>query len=470
MDIELRRYVMVTVLLVACAGLSLAQKASRNGDKAPEKGDVFVDVFPEEAYIWVDGKPASHRSSMLKLDMGEHIIDVYNYGYFPKTRKVRVTGAYQEVAAHLEPVPGTVKGPWGKIQIEGVPGDSLVLMNGTSRDFFVGHADEMNNDFWTKQALVAPVGTHQLTIINRKTNQPIWSGQLEVRENKRLILYVRGDRKADVVYKNWSNGKKINELRRFEAGTASAIVAVAPVTGKLAVDRQEVKCNEPVKLSWNSTDAAVAAVTANDKKLADGANGDLELRPRETTKYTLHAAGPGGTVVREADVAVDPKVDASLTSSTQELRYVKVGDKVQEQSSADLQWSAANADSVTLDPGGPLNGSSGTRTVQVSPPRQAHPGPLDETETYRLVATNVCGGSETKTVSFHVTGSIQPEEVAQVQPEPEPELPATASPLPFLAAVGFASLGLGLFLKSMKRKRQSGFESLAGQVTNTLQK
>ena len=60
----------------------------------------------------------------------------------------------------------------------------------------------------------------------------------------------------------------MNALRRFEAGTASAKIAVAPVKAKLVVDRQDIKCDEPVKVSWQSTDAANTTVKANDQPLA----------------------------------------------------------------------------------------------------------------------------------------------------------------------------------------------------------
>jgi len=453
MKIELRRCLLIAVLLAGSAGLLRAQSNSKSGDDKPKPiGEVFVNVSPEEAYIWADGKPANHRNSFVRLPPGEHTITVYNYGYVPQTQTVTVGGGdYQEITAHLKPVPGTVKGPFGRIQIEGVPGNALVFMNGTTPEFFVGHADEMNNNFMAKQQLIVPAGTHQLYIVRRKTNSPIWSGQVEAKENKRLIIYVKGESKANMVYKDWSDGKKMKDLKRFDAGTASATIAVAPVTAKLAVDRQDIKCNEPVKLSWTSTDATLAAVTADNEKVADKPNGDLSVQPKKTTKYELHAAGPGGTVIKEATVAVDPTVQASLTSSTPDVTYVKVGDNVQQQGSADLQWSATNADNVKIDPIGTVSGTSGTQTVQATP-TQNNPGPLDETKEYKLTATNVCGGSDTKTVALHLTGSIEPEQVAQAEPEPtpepepEPKLPATASPLPLIGLAGFLSLAAGLRL------------------------
>jgi LPXTG-motif cell wall-anchored protein len=431
------------------------EKSTTASDSNPN-GKIYVSVLPEEAYIWVDGKPASHRSSLLTLPAGQHTITVYNYGFAPKTQTVAIKGGErQELTAHLDPVPGTISGPWGRIQIEGVPGNSLVFMNGTTPEFFVGHADEMNNNFMNKQQLIVPVGTHQLTVVRRKTNEPIWSGKIDVKEDKRVILYVKGQDKAHVVYKDWSKGKKIKDLKRFEAGTATATIAVAPVTAALSVDHPAIKCNEPVKLSWSSKEGTVTTVSANNEKLAQSATGDLTVQPKQTTQYEFRAAGPGGTVVKQANVTVDPTVTASLTSSTESAKFVKVGDKVQEQGTADLQWTVANADTVQIDPVGPVTGNSGTKSVQVTPTK-TDPGPVDETQTYKLTATNVCGGSETKTVAVHVTGSIEPEQVAEApppEPEPSPEqkLPATASPMPLLAAFGLVSLGSGLLLKFRRK-------------------
>lgn len=319
MNIDLRRLFTIAAFLIASFNFSFAQ------ENADEKGQVFVNVMPEEAYIWVDGKPANHRSSYLSLAPGDHTITVYNYGYEPKTQSFSVTsGGYLEITANLKAVPGKVQGPWGRIQIEGVPGNSLVFMNGTTPEFFVGHADEMNNNFIAKQQLIVPVGTHQLYIVRRKTNEPIWSGKVDVKENKRLVLYGKSANKGDIVYKDWSKGKKLKDLKRFEAGTASATIAVAPVTATLAADHQDVKCNEPVKLTWSSKEATVTTVSNNNEKLAESPSGDLTVQPKQTTKYEFRAAGPGGVVVHDANVSVDTTVQASLASSTQDVRYVKV--------------------------------------------------------------------------------------------------------------------------------------------------
>jgi len=447
MNLWSNRFLMIALLAVAGANLSLA-KDKKADNSTQEPGEVYVHVMPEEAYVWVDDKPVSHRNSFLHLSPGDHKIAVYNYGYEPQVHNVSVvSGQYQEVNAQLKRVDAKVSGPWGRIQIERAPAKALVFLNGTAPEFFVGHVDEMNNEIFSTQQLIVPVGTHEVHVLANKTLQQIWAGSVEVKENQRLIIYTQRKPDKQLVYKKWPEGAKLNALARFEAGTASATIAVAPVKGNIAVDRQDIKCNEPVKVHWESTDAAQTTVKANDQPVADALSGEINAQPKQTTKYEFRAAGPGGIVTSDATVNVDTAVKTSITPAAPEIRYVKVGDKVEEQGSTDLKWTATNASSVTIDPGGTVSGTNGTQTVQASP-RQSNPGPVDETVTYKITATNECGGSDTSTASVHVTGSIGPEQVAAA--EPPPELPQTASPLPLLALLGFAFAGAGAMLR---RKR-----------------
>jgi hypothetical protein len=448
MKCELRNVLTAMILLVVGATLCVGQEAEgkKQAAEAPkQRGKVYVSVLPEESYIFVDGQPLRHRSGTLTLSEGEHTIGIYNYGYEPRIEKVKIAaGKNPKITAHLKAVGKPVSGPWGRIQIEGVPGNALVFLNGTTPEFFVGHADEMNNDFMNVQQLIMPVGKHQLNIVRRKTNKPIFSGPVEVKENKRLIVYVKGEGKEPkLVYKDWSHGATTKDLKRFEAGTATATIVVAPVTGKLVADRTDVKCNEPVKLSWVSDGAGRTTVTAGDQTVGDALTGDTTVQPKQSTKYELRAAGPGGIVTQDATVNVDPTVRVSLVPSATEVRYVKVGDQVQEAGTTDLKWTAENANSVTIDPIGAVQGNSGSHEVKAEP-KQSSIGPVDETQTYKITATNECGGSDTKTVAVHVTGSIEGAQVAQA--EPPPALPKTASPLPLLSLVGLAALGAGSWL------------------------
>lgn len=452
MNIDLRRFIALAMFLIASAGFSVAQTEpaqTEPGKGAPgAKGEVRVKVFPEEAYIFVDGKPAAHRNHTLKLAPGDYTITVANYGFAPHTEKVTVApGERKEIDARLVPSGEPVSGPWGRIQIEGSPGGAAVFLNGTTPDFFVGHADEMNNNYWNVQQLIVPPGKHQLFVIPAGAEQPRWSGPVDVRENERLIVYIKGHDKAKMVYKEWSQGRKIKSLKRFEAGTATATIAVAPVTAKLSSDTPMIHCNQSGKLAWTSENVGATTLTAKDQTLADSKSGNLSVDPKQTTKYELRAAGPGGVVTQHATIAVDPTVQTSLAASTPDLRFVKVGDQVQEQGSTNLNWTADHADSVKIEPIGPVSGTSGSQTISPTP-TQNTTGPVDEMLTYRITASNQCGGSDTSTASVHLTGSITepppPAPVAEVKP---PELPHTASPLPLLALIGVLLTTGGLLLR-----------------------
>jgi len=433
---SIRRFLAIAAFLVIAAGLCKAQE-----------GSVRVNVTPEEAYIFVDGQSLIHRSNTLALTQGEHTIAVYNYGYVPQRFNVYIEkGANPAINARLQPVEGMVSGPWGRIQIEGVHGDSLVFLNGTTPEFFVAHADEANNDILNKQQIIAPVGSHDLYIMNHKTHEMIWSGPIIVKENQRLILYTDRGAKGEIVYKDWPEGPGIASLKRFEAGTATATIAVAPIKGKFTADRELVKCGEPVKLTWTSNEAVKTTVMAGDKVLGETMNGELILHPKETTTYQFHTVGPGGALNSSTTVKVDNAVKTSLTPSTTELRYVKVGNNVTEQELAKLNWTALNADAVEIEPIGLVTGNGGTETVMAFP-KQTMLGPVDETLMYKLTASNACGGSDSSIASIHLTGSIEPEQVAEVKP---PELPQNASPLPLLALLGAASLGVGAWARRGK--------------------
>lgn len=437
MRVDLRRFLVIATFLVAAASLAIAQDAV-----------VRVNVTPEEAYIFVDGQPIIHRSNTLNILPGEHTIGVYNYGYTPQVQKLFFEkGANQVLNARLKPIPEMVSGPWGRIQIEGVHGDALVMLNGTTPEYFVGHADETNHDIGAKQMLVAPVGTLNLYILDSKTFKPVWSGPIEVKENQRLILYVNRGSNGQIVYKDWKDGAKIASLKRFEAGTATATIAVAPLVTKFTADRNEIKCGEPVHLAWTTKDGVKTTVLADNQVLSDSLNGDLAVQPTKTTTYQFRSVGPGGTVSNDQTIKVTNEVTTSLVPSANEIRFVKVGDKIMEQGTAKLNWTASNADAVHLEPVGLLTGNSGEETITATPATQAV-GPVDEVRTYKLTATNACGGTHTSVATVHVVGSIEGEQVAEEKP---PELPQTGSPLPLIALLGALSLGSGLILRWFAR-------------------
>jgi peptidoglycan-associated lipoprotein len=136
------------------------------------------------------------------------------------------------------------------------------------------------------------------------------------------------------------------------------------------------------------------------------ASGERQVSPKKTTAYELTASGPGGVVKTSATVDVNPTVVAQLEASTTDAHYRRIGDKVLTQEKGTLNWTTSNVNSVSLDPFGPVD-PSGSRAVELTP-TQTTDGPVDQTLSYSLSANNVCGGSETKTVAIHLTGSIEP--------------------------------------------------------------
>jgi len=99
-------------------------------------------------------------------------------------------------------------------------------------------------------------------------------------------------------------------------------------------------------------------------------------------------------------------VQSSLSATPMEISYRRIGDKTLEQGSTTLSWSSSNSDSVSLDPGGAVD-PSGTKSITLSPTQTGN-GPVDEEFKYTLKSTNVCGGSDIKTVAVHLKGSIEP--------------------------------------------------------------
>ena len=447
MKTDLRRLLAVVAFLILGVGVCFADADADKDQGQARPGEVYVKVHPGHAYIWVDGKPVNWGDQRLRLEPGSHTITVYNYGYNLMTQQVTVeSGKRQTLDAHLTSTGTPVSGPWGRIQIEGVNDDDLVFLNGTTPGFFVGHAGEMNNNIFIIQRLIVPAGKQELFVISHKTNQPIWSGPIEVQENKRLIVYIggpAGSKNARMVYKDWDEGKKLSARDRFNTLGAAVTVAVAPVSAHLALTPASIRCDQKGRLDWKSANAAQTVITDKNQKVAAGANGQVEVDPKQTTNYQIRAAGPGGVVTQAATMNVDPTVKASISISQPELRFVKQGDTIKEQDTANLSWSASNADSVTIDRIGAVSGENGTQAIQATPSNM-NEGEVNETQVYKITAKNECGGSDTKEVAVHITGTIEPAVVAEATPPPE--LPHTASPLPLLALFGLASLGAGAFL------------------------
>jgi outer membrane protein OmpA-like peptidoglycan-associated protein len=367
-----------------------------------QQGRLIVRVTPRQAYIFADGSPvvdANHH--FVILDPGEHKIDLYNYGYKPESRNVTIQAHQTTVIdVTMQAVPGTIVGPWGCITVEGADRDAI-LLNGTEPAFFVGHGDEFNNEFIWKQELVVPPGHYELTVMHGDPH--IWTTPLDVKANERVVVDAyKGVRKTVP----WPRGEQLKSLPRFTAGIASAEVVIQKVTGQFASSTGQLNCGDSAHLTWSSDGAVKTDINGTPVS----PSGDESVQPKQTTDYKFTAAGPGGVYSSDANVNVNSAIPATLTVSPAEVRYHKIGEKVDQPAAATLNWTAPGADTVSLDPIGPV-GVTGSHDVQVTPSKTSV-GPIDETTTYTLHASNSCGASETRTATLHITGSIDVEQAA----------------------------------------------------------
>lgn len=380
-------------LVIAFTCNALAQNAT-----------VKVSVEPRQAYIFADGNAWGSGHRTLELAPGHHSIAVYNYGYKPQVREVDLApGRNQELSFTLEKAGDAVSGPFGVIQIEGAP-QAAVLLNGKQPEYFVGHGDEFNNHVGWKQQLLVPAGTHNVTLLYG--DKVLWSGKLDVPANKRIIVNAVYSDPPKIVVKDWPQGAAMNSVPRFTAGTASTTVAVAPVTGSFAVAPKQINCSDPARLAWTTTEALHTSISSQSDTFRElSAAGEKTVSPRQTTTYHFDTSGPGGVIETSDTLQVNPVVQASLTT-TPEARYLRVGDTVLRQDTATLTWSTTNADNVVLEPIGTVK-AAGTETLKLAPEKDAF-GPVDETKSYKMVASNVCGGSENKQATVHLVGLVEP--------------------------------------------------------------
>jgi len=387
-----RFFLFVALLVLVCGISSVAQD-----------GKLVIHVTPKQAYVFADGRAISEASKhhSLSLSAGDHKIELANYGYAPSTQTVTITaGKTTNLDVTLTPVTGTISGPFGAMTIEGADRDAI-LLNGKTPDFFVGHGDEFDHDWWWKQELVVPPGSYQVSALSG--DKEVWTGSVDVPANQRVVIDIpKGVRKTVA----WPRGDKLSAIPRFTVGTASATVAVAKPTAQLSTTVAQVNCGDSSQINWTSSDAAKVEITP----VGPVANsGQQSVQPTQTTAYDLTAVGPGGTATSSATVNVNNTIQANLGLSSPEVHYRRVGDKVVVDDSTALNWTAANASAVSIDPLGTVS-PSGSRDLQVVP-KKNDPGTIDETVTYTLNATNGCGGAETKTATLHIVGSIESPEM-----------------------------------------------------------
>jgi outer membrane protein OmpA-like peptidoglycan-associated protein len=197
-------------------------------------------------------------------------------------------------------------------------------------------------------------------------------------------------------------------MPRFKVGTASATVAVAKPAADLSTSAAQINCGDSSQLKWTSADAPHVEITPVGQVATSG---EQAVQPKQTTNYQLTAIGPGGTVTSAATVNVNTAVQANLDLSPAQVQYKRIGDKVVQEGNTTLNWTTGNAQNVSIDRVGTVS-SNGNQTLQIKP-QKTDMGPVDETVTYTLNATNECGGTASQTATLHITGSIEgPPELA----------------------------------------------------------
>jgi len=389
---------LVSVALFLSAGFLLCV-APAFSQSSKESGKLRVHVEPKQAYVFVDGKAIRDGSQTIKLAPGDHNVSVYNYGYQPKTQNVHIDARKMaDVNIALQSSGDKVSGPFAEIEFKGNP-RAAVLLNGQTPAYFVGHVDEFVWDWiWHQRLLVKP-GSYQVTVT--REGNTIWSGSVAAKAGQHLTVYL--DNNGRTTTQDWKAGLTMGPQPRFKVGIASATIPIASVSAQLSAQNPNLTCGQSTTLNWSSTNAVDTTISGIG---AVAPEGNHAVTPNRNMSYVLTAMGPGGKVTQTVTIGDNTQPTATLALSQPEIRYHKIGDKVVEQRSATLNWSASNANSATLEPFG-SDATSGSRTITPDI-TQTRRGPVDKDITYTFTASNTCGGSVTKTATLHVVGSIDP--------------------------------------------------------------
>jgi len=383
--------------LALCASALLWLNAANA--QSQDSAKLKVHAQPKQAYLFVDGKAVRAGSQTIHLSAGDHTITVRNYGYTPNTQKVQLTsGNETKLNVDLHPYGGKVSGPFADLEFKGDK-QAAVLLNGATPAYFVGRAGEFDWDWlWHRRLLVQP-GSYHVTVM--REGNTVWTGDITASAGQKVIIHLNDNGRQ--VDKNFAAGEKLGPQPRFHAGILSRTVPVAPVTAELAANSESVGCGANDTLKWNSTDAVNTSITGLGSVPSEG---DRVVTPTQDMTYVLKAVGPGGEATKTVTVAVNKEPTATLALSEPVIHYHKIGDKVVEQESATLRWTASNAASATINPLG-KEALDGSQTI-LADPKQEQMGPIDQALTYTLTASNPCGGTVTRTATLHVEGSVDP--------------------------------------------------------------
>ena len=149
------------------------------------------------------------------------------------------------------------------------------------------------------------------------------------------------------------------------------MVPIAPVTAQLSAQAQPGRpAAQSTQLNWKSADAVGYF---DHQSWERGGERRAHGKPDAPTTYELVAKGPGGKAEQTATIDVNTQPTATLALSQPEVRYHKIGDKVVQQDSATLDWSASNASQVTLNPLGSVATHWKPKHCGLAEPKQRRP-------------------------------------------------------------------------------------------------
>ena len=176
------------------------------------------------------------------------------------------------------------------------------------------------------------------------------------------------------------------------SAVSQVIVAVyQPPAATISSDPDSILMGESTTLSWTTTHTDTIQIEPGIGTVES--SGSITVSPTETTRYTLTASGPGGSVSAQSTVVVVQTPPVGLVVSDDEINYG---------ASVALSWSAVGYDTVYLN-----NGLSVTEEL----PHGTQVLTPDYSTTYSLSAANADG-------PIFLTASVR---VIGNPPEPQPE-------------------------------------------------
>lgn len=181
------------------------------------------------------------------------------------------------------------------------------------------------------------------------------------------------------------------------------VTVIRPPVVNFSANPATIESGEKSTLNWSTEETETVEIDQGIGSV-DPLQGTYDVYPTETTTYTITATGPGGTATATAIVTVIAQPSASINASR---TIIERGE------SSQLTWSVANAESVSIMPGG-----------QVDPGG----GPLDvlpqTTTTYIITAVGYAGGEATDQVTIVVVDPMTPS--VNINADPENRRPGDA--------------------------------------------